>query len=45
MNKKIKIYSDILEDEALNQFNNAMALDCNVQGALMPDTHTGYNFR
>ena len=42
MNKKIKIYADILEDEALEQFNNAMALECNIQGALMPDTHTGY---
>ena len=42
MNTKIKIYADILEDEALKQFNEAMALECNIQGALMPDAHTGY---
>lgn len=42
MKKNIKIYAEILEDEALKQFNNAMKLDCNVQGALMPDAHTGY---
>ena len=42
MKKKIKIYAQILEDKALEQFNDAMALDCNVQGALMPDAHTGY---
>lgn len=40
--KKIKIFAEVLEEEALNQFNKAMELDCNVQGALMPDTHTGY---
>jgi len=38
----IKIYAEVLEEEALKQFKNAMALDCNVQGALMPDAHTGY---
>ncbi|MBL0708050.1 MAG: RtcB family protein [Sulfurimonas sp.] len=42
MDKKIKIYAEILEDEALKQFNDAMELECNVQGALMPDAHTGY---
>lgn len=40
--KPIKIYAEILEIEALKQFNEAMALKCNVQGALMPDAHAGY---
>ena len=40
--KQIKIYAEILEDEALKQFNEAMSLGCNIQGALMPDAHTGY---
>lgn len=40
--KNIKIYADILEATALKQFNDAMDLECNVQGALMPDAHTGY---
>ena len=37
-----KIYAEVLEEAALNQFKEAMALECNVQGALMPDAHTGY---
>jgi len=37
-----KIFAKVIEDEALEQFNKAMSLECNVQGALMPDTHTGY---
>jgi tRNA-splicing ligase RtcB (3'-phosphate/5'-hydroxy nucleic acid ligase) len=40
--KKTKIYTNCIEDEALKQFEEAMSLECNVQGALMPDTHTGY---
>ena len=40
--KQTKIFAEVLEDTALEQFNNAMALECNVQGALMPDSHTGY---
>lgn len=40
--KPTKIYAEILEDEALKQFNDAMSLDCVVQGALMPDAHSGY---
>ncbi len=40
--KKIKIYAQGLEQKALDQFNEAMQQECNVQGALMPDTHTGY---
>jgi len=42
MMKPIKIYARYLEPEAQKQFNAAMALPCNVQGALMPDAHTGY---
>jgi len=40
--KPIKIYAELLEKEALVQFETAMSLACNVQGALMPDAHTGY---
>lgn len=42
MMKKTKIYAEILEPEALEQFNTAMSLPCNIAGALMPDAHTGY---
>lgn len=42
MRKDIKIFSNTIEDEAIRQFNEAMDLDCNVQGALMPDAHAGY---
>lgn len=38
----MKIYAEVLEQEALDQFNSAMALDCVVDGALMPDAHAGY---
>lgn len=40
--KSVKIYAEALEKEALAQFEKAMSLPCNVQGALMPDAHTGY---
>lgn len=40
--KKITIYAEALENEALEQFYKAMSLPCNVQGALMPDAHSGY---
>lgn len=39
---KTKIYTNILEEEAKNQFNEAMSQPENIQGALMPDAHTGY---
>ena len=42
MKHNTKIYAQVLEDEALQQFNEAMSLKCNIQGALMPDAHTGY---
>lgn len=38
----IKIYSETIEAEALDQFYKAMSLPCNIQGALMPDAHAGY---
>jgi len=40
--KKIKIYAEHLEETALEQFNSAMEQDYSIQGALMPDAHTGY---
>lgn len=40
--KQIKIYAEVLEDTALEQFYKAMAIPENIQGALMPDAHTGY---
>jgi len=43
MTKPTKIYAEVLEDTALEQFNSAMAEDYAVRGALMPDAHTGYS--
>jgi len=43
MDKKIKIYAEVLEGSALDQFYDAMKQDFAVQGALMPDAHTGYS--
>lgn len=43
MVKVTKIYAEVLEDEALRQFNEAMAQPFAVAGALMPDAHTGYS--
>jgi tRNA-splicing ligase RtcB len=43
MKKPCKIYAELLEPTALEQFYSAMALDCVIQGALMPDAHTGYS--
>lgn len=37
-----KVYAEVLEQDAITQFAEAMALDCNIQGALMPDAHSGY---
>lgn len=42
LNKPYKIYAEYLESEAINQFVRAMGQESNVQGALMPDAHTGY---
>lgn len=41
--KPYKIFSDVLEHEALNQFESAMQQDFVVRGALMPDAHAGYS--
>ena len=43
MAKKIKIYSEHLEPQALVQFHSAMEQDFSIQGALMPDAHVGYS--
>ena len=40
--KPFTIYSETIDPKALNQFYEAMNLDCVVQGALMPDAHAGY---
>ena len=42
MNKPIRIFAEAVDGKALDQFYSAMKLDCAVQGALMPDAHTGY---
>ncbi len=42
LNKESYIHADILEDNALQQFKDAMNLDCVTKGALMPDAHSGY---
>ena len=41
--KQIRIYAEILEETALEQFNSAMEQDFVVKGALMPDAHAGYS--
>lgn len=38
----MKIYAEVLEKTALEQFQSAMDLPFVVDGALMPDSHTGY---
>ena len=42
LNKPYKIFAEVLDQKALEQFINTMKLDCVVQGALMPDAHCGY---
>lgn len=44
MNKPYKIYNShvTIEQGALDQMDRAMSLPISVQGALMPDAHTGY---
>jgi len=41
--KEIKIYAEVLEKSALEQFESAMQQPDVVKGALMPDSHTGYS--
>lgn len=40
--KPYKIYTNLLEDKALQQFTDAMRHEQVVKGALMPDAHMGY---
>lgn len=42
LGKPYKIYAEVLESGAIDQFVNCMSLPDVVQGALMPDAHTGY---
>ena len=39
----MKIYAEVLEESALEQFNSAIAQPFVVDAALMPDAHTGYS--
>jgi tRNA-splicing ligase RtcB len=41
--KQTKIYAEVIEPEAVRQFESAMDCDFAVKGALMPDVHTGYS--
>ena len=40
--KPVAIYADNIEESAFKQFENVMSHGAIVQGALMPDAHTGY---
>lgn len=40
--KDVKIYAEVLEPQALEQFESAMEQEFVVRGALMPDAHAGY---
>jgi tRNA-splicing ligase RtcB len=41
--KPYRIFAEVLEQEALNQFEGAMQQPFTVRGALMPDAHAGYS--
>lgn len=41
--KPYKVFAEVLEQGALDQFESAMQQDFAVQGALMPDAHFGYS--
>jgi len=41
--KPSKVYAEVLEQSALDQFEDAMAQPFVVSGALMPDAHKGYS--
>tara|TARA_R110000851_G_C13102760_1_gene569347 strand:- start:83171 stop:84364 length:1194 start_codon:yes stop_codon:yes gene_type:complete len=43
LNKPYKIYAEVLESGAIDQFVNVMEHDAIIQGALMPDAHQGYS--
>ena len=40
--KSYKIYAEVLEDGAVDQFIDCMEQPSVVEGALMPDAHQGY---
>ena len=40
--KEIKIYADVVDPKAMEQFESAMAQPFAIKGALMPDVHAGY---
>jgi len=42
-NKPYQIFAEVLEPEALRQFESAMQQPFAVRGALMPDAHCGYS--
>lgn len=41
--KETHVFAEVLEQEAMDQFESAMAQPFAVKGALMPDAHTGYS--
>lgn len=41
--KETHIFAELLEPQALEQFNSAMEQPFSIQGALMPDAHSGYS--
>lgn len=41
--KPYQIFAEVLEQEALDQFESAMQQPFTVRGALMPDAHAGYS--
>lgn len=40
--KPHKVYAEVIESGAIDQFKNCMAQDWVIRGALMPDAHHGY---
>ena len=42
INKPYKIYAEVIEDGAMDQFVNVMSDPNIIKGALMPDVHQGY---
>jgi len=41
--KEIKIYADVVDPKAMEQFEGAMAQPFAIKGALLPDVHAGYS--
>ena len=42
LNKPYKIYAEVLDNGSIEQFVDVMSHPAIVQGALMPDAHSGY---